>query len=97
MTGFADAQAGSVTGHEQDAELGAREGGEQGLKFVAVQDDRQRPHPVLGAGDAVDVPGAVQGDGVEELEGGVDLAVGLVGELADLDAVHQECADLGLA
>jgi hypothetical protein len=35
--------------------------------------------------------------GVEELEGGVDLAVGLVAELADLDAVHQERADLGLA
>src|SRR5262249_38885977 len=43
------------------------------------------------------LPGGVEGDGVEELECGVDLAVGLVGEVLDLDAVQEESADVVFA
>jgi hypothetical protein len=39
----------------------------------------------------------LQRDGVKELEGGVDLAVGVVGDLLDLDAVQEEGADVVFA
>ena len=70
MAGFVDAQAGSVAGHEEGAKLGGGEGCEESLQLVGVQDGRQASGPPFGEGEVLNVPRPLQGDGVEELEGG---------------------------
>src|SRR5262249_61043724 len=86
VTGFVDAQPGGVTGHEQHPEAGANEGLEESAELVGMENDGQGADPLSGEGDVLNLPGAVEGDGGEELEGGGDLAGGLGGEVVELGA-----------
>ena len=97
MTGFVDTQAGGIAAHEQGMKLGGGESREEGLQFVGMQDGGQASGPSFGEGEVCDVPGAFKGDGVEEFEGGVDLAVRIVGQFLHFDAVQEELSDLGFA
>jgi hypothetical protein len=58
---------------------------EDGREFVGGQDDGEPGPGGPGEGEGFDRPGSAEGDGVEELEGGEDRALGVVGALLDLD------------
>src|SRR5262249_51933913 len=55
--------------------------------------------PVLSFGkrNAFDFPGTIQRNRVEELERGVDLPIGRVGQVFDVDLMEEELANLGFA
>src|SRR5260370_28486573 len=92
---LAQTQAGGVARHEQSANLGLAKGSEESAQFGDGHGLSQRAGLTLGEGNAADFPGAAEGDAIEELEGGVHLAVAAIGKLLDLDLVQQKRADLG--
>jgi hypothetical protein len=72
------------------------DGREEGRQLVRGQDDREPVLPTSGVRDVLDRPRPAEGDGIEELQGGVDLAVRVVGQVPDFDLVEQKGPDLRL-
>ena len=88
-----DAEAGGVGGHERGAMLERADGGEEPGEFVGAEDDGE-PLGLPGADEVLEGRGAAQGDVVEEAEGLEVEVVIAPGDMALLDQVEQEGADV---
>jgi hypothetical protein len=97
MAGLVNPQPGGVAGHEQTTVLRTPDRLVQRHQLLGMQHHRYVPVPSFGKRNVLDFPGTLQRDGVQELEGGVDLPIGRIGQVFDFDLMEQELPDLGFA
>jgi hypothetical protein len=88
-----DAEAGGVGGHEQGTMLDRSDGGEDAGDLILAEDDGELLGD-LGATDAGHDALTLEGDLVEEAEGGDGLVVVAPGDVAFLDEVEEVGSDL---